>query len=76
MTSFEPNAVIRGFQLTVVGSMYPKLPFLNAQGPFLLKITTVISFFSRKLRPLSLTSVGLRMGAYVGPNKYSECCLL
>jgi hypothetical protein len=23
MSNFEPNAVIRGFQLTVVGSMFP-----------------------------------------------------
>lgn len=29
MSNFEPNAVIRGFQLTVVGSMSPML-FLNS----------------------------------------------
>lgn len=30
MSNFEPNAVIRGFQLTVVGSMSPLLLFLHS----------------------------------------------
>jgi hypothetical protein len=31
MSNFEPNAVIRGFQLTVVGSMFPCSVFSAAQ---------------------------------------------
>jgi hypothetical protein len=32
MSNFEPNAVIRGFQLTVVGSMSPRT-FIGALQP-------------------------------------------
>jgi len=33
MSNFEPNAVIRGFQLTVVGSAFPKTaPAMSCPG--------------------------------------------
>lgn len=31
MSNFEPNAVIRGFQLTVVGSLSPILPLCRSK---------------------------------------------
>lgn len=32
LSNFEPNAVIRGFQLTVVGSMSPVLAFRKLES--------------------------------------------